>query len=189
MSPLLLSNFARHVTLNQEETEHVLTVFQEAKIRKNEPLLVAGQVCRYFSFVEEGCLRTFHTDNKGRDSVITFSPANWWSVDMASFTSQKPASFSIDALEDTVIRRISFAALESLYIEVPRMERFFRVFAQNAVSMHQKWITSNLAGTAEQRYLEFRKRFPGLEQRITQKQIASYLGITPEFLSVLRKKR
>ncbi|MET0637758.1 MAG: Crp/Fnr family transcriptional regulator [Chitinophagaceae bacterium] len=189
MDTLLLSNLAKHVILDREETERVLAVFPEVTIRKNESVLVSGGVCRYISFVEKGCLRTYYTDDKGRDSIIAFSPADWWSVDMASFTGQKPASFSIDALEDSVIRRITFNALEKLYIEVPKMERFFRVFAQNALSMHQQRITTNLAETAEQRYFEFRKRYPGLEQRITQKQIASYLGITPEFLSVLRKKR
>ena len=189
MNPSLLSNLAKHVILDRDETERVLSVFSEATIGKNESVLVSGQVCRYISFVEQGCLRTFYTDDKGRDSVIAFSPADWWSVDMASFVGQRPALFSIDALEDSLLRRITFDALEKLYLDVPKMERFFRVFAQNSVIMHQKRITTNLAEPAEQRYLEFRKRYPGLEQRITQKQIASYLGITPEFLSVLRKKK
>jgi len=113
---------------------------------------------------------------------------DWWVGDLYSFLTQTPATYFIDALEDTEILQISKANLDKLYVRVPKFERFFRLILQNAFIAQQQRINQNLSFTAEQRYLEFIKKYPQLEQRLSQKHVSAYLGITPVFLSMLRRK-
>lgn len=185
----ILDNFARHVALDQAETKHVLAILKHRKIRKKETLLHAGDVCRAISFVAKGCLRIYHLDAEGGEHTSHFAFEDWWAIDTASFYSQAPAFYTIDALEDTEVFQIGYQDLENLYEKVPKFERFFRILAQNAYVMHQRRITSNLSQSAEERYTKFKQLHPKLSRRIAQKHIASFLGITPEFLSMLRKKK
>ena len=108
---------------------------------------------------------------------------------MVSFFKQKPAANTLQALEDSEVYCITLPLLEELFLTIPKFERFFRILTQNGFDLYQQRITSNLSKSAEERYLEFRKRYPGLEKRIAQKHIASYLGITPAFLSMMRKEK
>jgi len=117
-----------------------------------------------------------------------FAVEDWWTGDLYSFLTQTPATFNIDALEDTEVLQISKPNLEKLYESVPKFERFFRFQFQNAFVAQQQRIMQSLSFTAEERYLHFINKYPQLEQRIPQKQVAAYLGITPEFLSMLRRK-
>jgi CRP-like cAMP-binding protein len=188
MYELILSNFAMHISLTASETEFVKSILVHQVIKKNTAVLKSGDVCRNFYFVTKGCLRMYHTDEKGNDHIVTFSPENWWAVELSSFYSRGPAVYSIDALEDTEVFYFTPQHLETLYEQVPKFERFFRIFLQNAVVLYQRRMTAVLSLQAEDRYMRFRKLYPGLEQRIAQKHIASYLGITPVFLSMLRKR-
>jgi CRP-like cAMP-binding protein len=181
MFELILANFALHISLNEAEKAHIQSVLQHKAIRKNKVLLSAGEICRNIYFVNAGCLRVYHTDKQGNEHNISFCPENWWAVDIASFSRQSPAFYAIAALEDTDLLFFSYSALEKLYVEITKVERFFRILTQNGFNLYQRRITSALSKTAEERYLAFRKQYPGLEQRIAQKQIASYLGITPVF--------
>jgi len=187
MFEFILANFALHITLNDAETAHIQTVLQHKTVKKNSVLLNAGEICRNIYFVNSGCLRMYHIDKQGAEHNISFCPENWWTVDIASFSRQSPAFYEISALEDAAVFFLNHTALEKLYTDVPKLERFFRILTQNGFNLYQRRITSALSKTAEERYLAFRKQYPGLEQRIAQKQIASYLGITPVFLSRLRK--
>lgn len=184
----ILANFAMHVTLGNEDITQVIAALAETSILKNRLLLRAGDICRNIYFVDEGCLRMYHTDNAGYDHTILFAPENWWAVDIASFSRQKPAFYSLMALENTRLIYLSYPALERLYKTIPKLERFFRILTQNGFNMYQERITSALSLTAEDRYAMFRKLYPGLETRIAQKHIASYIGITPVFLSKLRRR-
>lgn len=177
-----------HITLDPAETDYVRSILQHKVIKKNTILLNSGDVSRYVYFVNRGCLRLYHTDRTGLEHNLSFSPENWWSSDIASFSGQRPAFYSISALEDTDVFYLSYDALETLYIQIPKFERFFRILTQNGFSLYQRRITSNLSKPAEERYRQFQKKYPYLEQRITQKHIASYLGITPVFLSMLRRR-
>lgn len=188
MYELILKNFAMHVQLNPSETEYVTSLLQHQAIKKSTFLLKSGDICRNFYFVTKGCLRMYHVDEKGRDHIVSFSPANWWAVELSSFYSGSPAFYAIDALEDTELLYFTKQDIETLYEKVPRIERFFRIFLQNAVMLYQRRMTAVLSQPAEERYKQFRRRYPGLEQRIAQKHIAAYLGITPVFLSMLRKR-
>ncbi len=158
-------------------------------VKKRSVLVEPGQIERHIYFVEQGCLRMFHADTDGQEHNLCFYPENWWACDNVSFFKKKPATHTIQALEGTEVCYFTLADLEKLFVSVPKLERFFRILIQNGFDMFQRRVTSNLSLTAEQRYLEFRQHYPGLEQRIDQKQIASYLGITAAFLSMLRKER
>jgi CRP/FNR family transcriptional regulator len=185
---LILNNFAMHIALASHEQEQALAFFQLKKVKKRTWLLHAGETDRYIYFVKNGCLRMFHTDTSGQDHIIGFYPENWWCCDIVSFFNAKPAANSIQALEDSEVYYISLQQLEKLFEIVPKFERFFRILSQNGFELFQRRITSQLYKNAEERYQEFRQRHPGLEQRIAQKHIASYLGITPVFLSMMRKE-
>jgi len=189
MYDLLFANFALHITLDDAESDIILSKLQHKTIKKNATLLSAGEVCRNIYFVNRGCMRIFNSDKEGGEHNILFYPENWWAADVASFTGQVPAFYGINALEETEVFYLSYTDLEQLYVLVPKLERFFRILTQNGFSLYQRRINSNLSKTAEERYSQFQKQYPKLEQRIAQKQIASYLGITPVFLSMIRKRK
>jgi CRP-like cAMP-binding protein len=188
MYDLILANFALHISLSAQEAVHLVAQLQHKQVKKNAVVLQAGEVCRNIYFVNKGCLRVFNTDEAGNDHNNLFCPENWWAADIASFSNQAPAFYAISALEDSDLFYLNFQVLERLYLAVPKLERFFRVMFQNGFSLYQQRITSNLSNTAEERLELFRKQYPKLEQRITQKHIASYLGITPVFLSMIRSR-
>ncbi|OOQ61427.1 Crp/Fnr family transcriptional regulator [Mucilaginibacter pedocola] len=184
----ILANFAIHVQLNDAETARLVSVLQHHVVEKNDSLLQPGSVCRHVWFVNKGCLRVFNRDKDGEEHNVLFCPENWWASDMASFSNHAPAYYGISALETTEVFAITYQALEQLYVDVPKLERFFRILSQNGLSLFQYRLNANLSKTAEERYALFQKQYPGLEQRIAQKHIASYLGITPVFLSMLRNR-
>ncbi|WP_116789367.1 Crp/Fnr family transcriptional regulator [Flavobacterium psychrotrophum] len=184
----ILLNFAMHIQLNEAETQTVVSRLQYKAVKKNTFLLHAGEVCRNIYFTNSGCLRVFNPDKNGQEHNVLFCPENWWTSDMAGFSLQKPGQYSISALEDSEVMYLSHTDLEQLYIDVPKLERFFRILTQNGFYLFQNRLMANLSKTAEERYRLFSKQYPGLESRIAQKHIASYLGITPVFLSMLRSK-
>ncbi|HLP54630.1 MAG TPA: Crp/Fnr family transcriptional regulator [Fluviicola sp.] len=186
---LLLQHISRHIQLDPTEEAYFLSLIQLKTIRKKEFLLKQGEICKTENFLLSGCMRTFKLNEQGEEQVVQFGIEDWWVGDLYSFLTQTPASYSIDALEDTVVAQITKENLDKLYEQVPKFDRFFRLILQNAFIAQQDRIHQNLSLTAEERYEEFVRRYPQLEQRVAQKHIASYLGITPVFLSMLRRKR
>ncbi len=184
----ILSNITKHIELNEEEIQIFSSMLSIKKIKKKEFLLQQGDVCKTENFVAKGCLRTYTIDENGNEHILMFGIEDWWMGDLYSFLKQSPSNYYIEALEDSEILQITKDNLDKLYLKVPKFERFFRLILQNAFIAQQLRIEQNLAFTAEERYLDFQKKYPTLEQRISQKQIASFLGITPVFLSMLRKK-
>lgn len=188
MFDLLLQNISRHIHLEPDESRFFTSIIQVRHLQKKEFLLREAEVCRYESFVLKGCLRNYYLDNKGDEHILQFSVEDWWTSDLYSLLTQTPATQFIDALEDSTLAMIEKDDLERLYRQVPKFERFFRIMLQNAFIAQQQRILQNIGSTAEDRYLAFRKKYPTLESRLPQHQIASYLGITPEFLSKIRGK-
>jgi len=166
-----------------------LSLIQEKTIRKKELLLQQGEVCKTENYLLSGCMRTFKLNERGEEQTVQFGIEDWWVGDLYSFLTQTPASYSIEALEDTVVAQITKENLDRLYQQVPKFDRFFRLILQNAFIAQQDRIHRSLSWSAEERYDDFSKKYPQLEQRVAQKHIASYLGITPVFLSMLRRKR
>jgi CRP/FNR family transcriptional regulator len=185
---LILNNFALHIALAPHEQEQALAVFQLKEVKKRTWLLHPGETDRYIYFVKQGCLRMLYTDKSGEEHNIGFYPENWWVCDLVSFFKEKRSSNAIQGMENSEVYYASLAQLEKLFQTIPKFERFFRILTQNGFELYQLRITSQLYKSAEERFIEFRKRHPGLEQRIAQKHIASYLGITPAFLSMMRKE-
>lgn len=185
---LILQNIGRHIQLDQAETDFFVSLLQTKKLKRKEFLLMQGDICITENFIVSGCLRTYTIDDNGFEHILMFGIEDWWVGDLYSFLTQSPATFFIDALEDTEILQISKANLDQLYQRVPKFERFFRLIIQNAFIAQQQRINQNLSFSAEQRYLDFILKYPQLEQRLSQKQVSAYLGITPVFLSMLRKK-
>ncbi len=185
---LLLHHIERHIHLSSGETDLFISLLQHKSLKRKEYLLQQGSVCKTENFIIKGCLRGYTIDDSGQEHIIMLGIEDWWVSDLYSFLTQSPASYSIDALEDTDVVQITKANLELLYRQVPQFERFFRIMFQNAFVAQQQRINQNLSSVAEERYHQFVQKYPGLEQRIAQKHIASYLGITPVFLSMLRRK-
>ncbi|MBI3136493.1 MAG: Crp/Fnr family transcriptional regulator [Bacteroidetes bacterium] len=185
---LILQNINRHIHLSKTETDFFISLLQTKKLKRKEFLLKQGDICKTENFIVKGCLRTYTIDESGFEHIVMFGMEDWWVGDLFSFLTQSPATFFIDALEDSEILQISKTDLDKLYGKVPKFERFFRLILQNAFIAQQQRINQNLSCTAEQRYLDFIKKYPQLEQRLSQKQVSAYLGITPVFLSMLRRK-
>ncbi len=188
MYDLILKNIARFIQLTPEETDRFTSVLKPRTLRKRQYLVQAGDVFRYECFVNKGSLRTYHIDNNGQEHIVMFAFEDWWTGDMYSFLSGQPALYNVDALEDAELLLIEKSQLEQLYIDIPKFDRFFRILLQNAYISMQRRISDNMSLTAEERYLDYINRYPHFEQRLSQKQIASYLGITPESLSRIRRQ-
>jgi CRP-like cAMP-binding protein len=185
----LVENIKTVVNLSTDQIEMLLSVVDVRRFRKKEFVLHSGDICRNETYVNNGCLKVFYTDPDGLQHNVKFAPENWWSLDLESFSTQMPAFYSIQALEDSVCFQISKAHHDWLYERIPALEKFEKVRYQNSYIMLQHRMTQNLFFTAEEKYDAFAKKYPGLELRISQKEIASYLGVTPEFLSMIRNKR
>ncbi|HEY0056220.1 MAG TPA: Crp/Fnr family transcriptional regulator [Pedobacter sp.] len=185
---LILQNISRHIQLDHTETDFFLSLLRPKKFKRKEFLLRQGDICKMETFIVKGCVRTYTLDENGFEHIVMFGTEDWWVGDLYSFLTQSQATYYIDALEDTEVLQISKSDLDKLYERVPKFERFFRLILQNAFIAQQQRINQNLAFTAERRYLHFIEKYPKLEQRIPQKQVAAYIGITPVFLSMLRRK-
>ncbi|MCF6132522.1 Crp/Fnr family transcriptional regulator [Flavobacterium wongokense] len=188
MFDLILKNIAKHIQLDKAEEDFFISVLQHKIIERKAYLLKEGDICNTENFIIKGCLRTYTIDENGVEHIVMFGIEDWWVGDLYSFLSRMPTAYYIDALEDTEVLQITKKNLDILYERVPKFERFFRLILQNAFIAQQNRINQNLAFTAEQRYVNFIQNYPQLEQRISQKQLSAYLGITPVFLSMLRKK-
>jgi CRP-like cAMP-binding protein len=185
---LLISSISRHISLTAEEVEFFTSLLRSKFLANGELLLREGDVCKYESFVIKGCLKTYYLDENGLEHIIDFSIEEWWADDLYSLLTQTPSKSNIKAIEDTDILQISKTDLELLYKKIPKFERFFRILFQNAYITQREQINLALSASAEERYLLFLKKKPYAEKRFSQKDIASYLGVTPQFLSTLKKK-
>ncbi|PWT74141.1 MAG: hypothetical protein C5B59_11760 [Bacteroidetes bacterium] len=184
---MIRRHISQYIELNDEQFDYFLSLTTSRKLRKKQYLLQAGEVCRYESFVTKGCLRAYSIDEKGKEHIVQFATEDWWIADLNSFLTQTPAFYNIDALEDSELIQIEKNALEQIYSCLPQFERFFRIKIQKAFTSLQSRLNESLSGTATDRYLSFISKYPSFEQRLPQHQVASYLGISAEFLSKIRQ--
>jgi CRP-like cAMP-binding protein len=185
----VLANISKHVSLTASEQEFIITFLKPFTVRRKEFLLRAGDPCTTFNYVTDGALRAFFSADDQKEATIMFAVADWWVTDMPCFVNRKPAMISIEAIEDSNILQLSHDDMELLYDKVPKFERFMRMLMQNAYIREQLRVLQNLSLPAEERYANFVKKYPAIAVQVTNKHIASYLGITPEFLSVIRARR
>ncbi|NOT76786.1 MAG: Crp/Fnr family transcriptional regulator [Cyclobacteriaceae bacterium] len=184
----ILKYIRKYVDLSSQEEILLQSKLIHRKYLKNQFIVQQGDICKVESFVISGCVRTFYADNNGIEHVVMFAIENWWTGDLGSYISQTPANYNVQCLENTEVIQFSYDNLEFLYKEIPRLERFFRIIIQKAFVASEGRIVRNFSFTAKEKYLQFRKMYPEIEQRVPQYMIASYLGITKEFLSKIRSQ-
>lgn len=185
---LILDNIEKHVALTPEEKQLFLTKIEIQQYKAKHILLNSGEICKHSYFVNSGILRSFNINDNIVEHVLNFACEGWWIGDMYSLISQKPGNLFIEVLEDAELVLLSKENQEQLYIEIPKLERFFRILTENSLVAHQERLMDNLSLSAEERFEKFSKRYSGLLYRIPQKQIASYIGVTPEFFSKMKAK-
>lgn len=177
------------VHLSEEELKIFDSFFVEKKIPKKRFLLQAGDICNIEAFVVKGCLKTYYIDGNGFEVILTFAIEGWWVSDIASFCEQKPSKMFIETIEDCVLLVLSPQAKEEMLQKLPCLERVYRLLVQRHLSVYQERLFGNIALTAQERYALFLEKYPTISQRIPQHLIASYLGISAEFLSRIRKRK
>jgi CRP-like cAMP-binding protein len=188
MYDLLYQNIQKKVMLTDAEFQTCASFFTFKKLLKKQFLLQEGEVCRYTAFVQQGVLRSYAIDDKGMEQVIQFAPEDWWIADIYSFLTAEPSTYTIDALEAAELLLITKPAQDEMVLAVPKMERYLRLLMQSHLIALQRRLMGSLNFTAEDKYLQLLATCPGIVQRVPQHQIASYLGITPETLSRIRKQ-
>ena len=185
---LILKNISKHITLDEKEKQFFISLLHYRKLKKGEILLNFGEVSKYNYFIISGCLRNYSIDEYGGEHIISFAPADWWTSDLYSYLTETPSELIIDALLPTEIFEIRKEDMENIFTSIPKFERFFRILFQNSIVNHLLRIKEVMSIPAEERYLQFIKRYPNIYKEIPLKHIASYLGISPEFLSKIRNK-
>ena len=184
----ILQNIAKHVSLTSEEETLFLSKTETKFVKAKTILLSSNEIAKHTYFVNSGILRSFNINDNIIEHVLHFACEGWWIGDMYSYLSEKPGNLFIEVLEDAEIVSISKENHQQLYHEIPKLERFFRILAENSLVSHQERLMDNLSLTAEERFEKFCTKYPTLIQKVPQKQIASYIGVTPEFLSKLKKR-
>ncbi|MBC7451075.1 MAG: Crp/Fnr family transcriptional regulator [Cytophagales bacterium] len=186
---LILQNISRYITLTTEEKDFFTSLLHPKTVKRKQVHFKEGDICKDTTFVVAGCLRGYMVDKNGFEHVLSFAAPDWWIADMHSFISQQPGYMTIEALADTEVLLLSKTDQEILYKQVPKFERFFRILIEKSLVANQQRLIDNFSLTAEERYHNLCKRYPGMIESVPQKHIASYLGITPEFLSKLRGRK
>lgn len=185
---MIIDHFLRRIELTATEQAHFVSILKVRKLLPRQYLVQQGDVCQYESYVCKGFLRSFYVDEKGNDHTLHFAMEDWWISDSTSFHLQVPATRNIVALEASVLLQIEKNDLEQLYKDIPAFERFWRILEQKGGIAQDQRILNAISMTGAERYEALVTKYPTLEQRMPQRHIASYLGITPVFLSQIRKQ-
>jgi CRP-like cAMP-binding protein len=188
MYELFFQKFNEVVPLTQEEQATIASYLTPKKLRKKQYLLQEGDVSKFISFVENGCLRAYSVDESGGEHIIQFALEGWTISDLYSFITGEPATYNIDAIENSELVLISKRAHEELLDKLPKYERYIRLKITEAYIALQKRITSVISLPLEERYTYLSSLYPDIVQRVPQHMIASYMGLTPETLSRVRKR-
>lgn len=185
---LILDNIAKHISLTPEEQTLFLSKTETRVFKAKTILLNAGEVCKYSYFINSGILRNFNINDNIVEHVLSFSCPGWWISDLYSLLTQKPGQLFIEVLEDAEVVLLSKENQEQLYHEIPKLERFFRILTENSLVANQERLMDNLSLSAEERFEKFCSKYPSLIYKVPQKQIASFIGVTPEFFSKMKAK-
>lgn len=185
---LLIDNINKIITLTPEEEQLILSQVEVKPYKSKSLLLKANEISRNTYFIQSGVVRSFNINDHIIEHVLHFACEGWWIGDMYSFITEKPGNLFIEVIEDTEIVIISKEKQQILYREIPKLERYFRILAENSLVAHQERLMDNLSLTAEERFEKFCSKYPTLIQRVPQKHIASYIGVTPEFFSKMKAR-
>lgn len=183
---LILKSLAKHISLTKKEENFFVSLLQYKKLKKKEFLMHEQEVNTFTAFVISGCLRSYSVDRNGFEHIVQFAPAGWWIADIYSIISKQPGTLNIDALENSEMFLLKRKDQERLFDECPKFERFFRIITENSIAANHHRLMDYMGLSAQERYESFCKRYPGLMKTLPQKQIAAYIGVTPEFLSKMK---
>ena len=184
----ILQNIAKHVSLTSEEETLFLSKTATKFVKAKSILLSSNEIAKHTYFVNSGILRSFNINDNIIEHVLHFACEGWWIGDMYSYISQKPGNLFIEVLEDAEVAIITKENQQELYFQIPKLERFFRILAENSLVSHQERLMDNLSLTAEERFEKFCTKYPTLIQKVSQKKMASYIGVTPEFFSKMKSR-
>lgn len=184
----LITHFETYLPFEEAEKSLIESKVSHRKVKRRELILTSGEICRYYTFVVSGCFRMYITDAEGKEHNILFAAEGDWISDIDSFHATTPSQSNIQALEASEIIQIAQKDLYHLYLNILKLDRIFKVITEEKYVELQNRVFQNISSTAQQRYLSFLKQYPNLANRLSNTQIASYLGITPEFLSMIRKE-
>ncbi|MFT5878653.1 MAG: CRP-like cAMP-binding protein [Dokdonia sp.] len=188
MEKLILSDIFKDISFSPKEITQMESKFEQRTLKKGDILLKASNTVNHQYFIRSGCLRTYYVDSSGKEHIIQFAIKNWWISDYTAFFTSGKAIMTIDCIQDASVYRISKEGMESLYIEIPRLETFFRKKMEGAFAGFQKRIIGNLSQSTTEKYISFIRTYPHIEQSVKNYHIASYLGVTTETLSRVRKE-
>lgn len=184
----ILQNISKHISLTSDEEKLFLSKVEIKSYKAKTILLSPGEIANSTYFVNSGILRSFTINDNIIEHVLHFACEGWWIGDMYSYISQKPGNLFIEVLEDAEVAIITKENQEELYLQIPKLERFFRILAENSLVSHQERLMDNLSLTAEERFEKFCTKYPTLIQKVSQKNVASYIGVTPEFFSKMKSR-
>lgn len=183
----IFNNIQRYVELNSEDEQEFTSILRKTRVKKRQFIVQPGFTCTHQTYVVKGAFRAYFVNSDGIEHTLQFAIDDWFISDFNSYITQTPASLFVEAIEDSLILQFEYIDAEKLCSSNPKFECFFRIVAQKSFAFAQRRILSNLGKTAEERYLEFNSTYPDIVQRVPQYALASYLGMTPEFLSKIRK--
>jgi CRP-like cAMP-binding protein len=186
---LIVSQIKQHLSLDKSEIYLINSMLIPRPFKQGEIIVEAASPAQYMIFVNDGYLMTYYTDKKDTDHVVQFATTGWWTGDMFSLLNNVPTLYTTRALSDGEILIFPKASHEQLLNSNPKFEKYFRIIFQRSMMWLQLRLVENFSADAKTRYLSFSEKFPKIEQFVPQKYIASYLGITPEFLSKLKKTK
>ena len=189
MKDQLIQSISKYVDLSSDEEKLIDFFWTEKTLEKGEYLLRNGEICRTDNFVANGALKAFYINpQSGREEILYFAIENWWATDIESFQKQKASIYNIQAIERTELLQINYNSFQKMLFEIPKLERFFRIILENYLGSLQKRLITNNTLDAQQHYFTFVENYAKIADKVPQYLIASYLGITAEFLSRIRKK-
>jgi len=188
MINLLFEDISKTIQLTDEDKIILNEYFKVKKLRKKQYFLQEGNVAFHTAWVAKGCLRTYSVNKNGIEQTMQFSIEGWWATDIFSFLTGEPALYNIEAIEDSELLIIDKVGREKVFEKVPGFERLMRLLVEKNLVANQQRLNALMGQNADERYLSFIKKYPKIVQRVPQHMIASYLGITPETLSRIRKQ-
>lgn len=184
----ILNNICKKINLSDEEKMILIDHLKVTQFQKKSFLLREGEICNFEAYINKGSIRKYYINENGHEFILQFAVEDWWISDIASFHEQKPSKLYIEVLEDSELFILTPNSKEELLSKVPKLERFFRLLVQKSIVAGQNRLINTVSNTAEEKYLEFIKLYPTIPQRVPQHLIASYLGISAEFLSKIRTR-
>lgn len=188
MSQFLIDSIRKYVSLSEEDITLLDEVLTIRKIKKKQWIITPGEVCKTEFFVNKGCFRSYFIDDNGHEHITKFATEGWWITDISSFYTGKPGHMYVEALEDGEVTPLRKEVLDTLADKIPQLNKYFKLVYQKGLANSCDRLLRTISSSATEHYLRFIEEYTDIEKRVPQYMIASYLGITPEFLSKAKMK-